>query len=379
MRIPPSASRTLRKVFFFLHLWFGVVLGVWFIAVGLSGSVLAWLPEMIRYEMKAKFYDSPQASGAHITLTDAVKSFRAAYPDAPDPEHVITPNFRFPVYMVFQRKLGSVPIDPYTGTVGKSFDKPDLIAGKISNFHGDLLLGAKGLVFNGIASIAGVILLLSGLWLWWPSTWRQLKIRLSVKRKVSFRRLVMDLHNVTGIYLFLILFVTTWTSAMLVFHDKVEDALGGVAEHAHLTVTPPSPNAQPLSDNELVKIAQEIFPDKDMLGVGRSLKPDMPFHADFGSQTGIAGGVEVQIDPYTGKVLEIDYVSKSEKAQKVMAWTTDLHYGFFGGITTQLLYTLAGLMPLFLTVTGLFMWWKRKQSEWKSAERKRKKAAAAAS
>jgi len=375
MRIPPSTSRVLRKVFFFLHLWFGVVLGLWFVAVGVSGSVLAWLPELLRYEMKVRFYDSPQPGQSQITLTDAVDSFRAAYPDAPNPDYVITPNFRFPVYMVFQRKLGSVPIDPFTGTVGKPFDKSDMIVGKISSFHGDLLLGAKGLVFNGIASIAGLILLLSGLWLWWPSTWRQLKIRLSVKRKVSFRRLVMDLHNVTGIYLFIILFATTWTSVMLAFDHQVEDALGGIKKSVPVKVIPPSPNAKPLSDNKLVEIAHQTVPGRQMTGVERALEPGVPFEATFGSQTGIAAGAKLLLDPYTGKVLRLDYVSNAESAEKVMAWTTDLHYGFFGGVITQLLYTFAGLMPLFLTVTGLLMWWKRKQSEWKSAERKRNKKA----
>ena len=43
----------------------------------------------------------------------------------------------------------------------------------------------------------------------------------------------------------------------------------------------------------------------------------------------------------------------------VLYWLTRLHFGRWGGIPTKLLWTLLGLVPAGLFVTGAYMWWCR--------------------
>jgi len=50
----------------------------------------------------------------------------------------------------------------------------------------------------------------------------------------------------------------------------------------------------------------------------------------------------------------------------ILQWFGKLHFGNFGGIPIKILWTLFGLAPAFLFVTGGLMWWNRVLSKrWK--------------
>ena len=67
----------------------------------------------------------------------------------------------------------------------------------------------------------------------------------------------------------------------------------------------------------------------------------------------------INIDPYTGKVLRIDSAENRSLGDVISAWIPSIHFGTFGGITTQILWFFLGLTPAVLAVTGLLMWWNR--------------------
>ena len=43
----------------------------------------------------------------------------------------------------------------------------------------------------------------------------------------------------------------------------------------------------------------------------------------------------------------------------VLDWLTRLHFGRWGGIPTKTLWTIFGLVPVVLFVSGAYMWWRR--------------------
>ena len=44
---------------------------------------------------------------------------------------------------------------------------------------------------------------------------------------------------------------------------------------------------------------------------------------------------------------------------RVLYWFTTLHFGRFGGWSTKLIWTVVGLLPPAMFVTGVVMWWNR--------------------
>ena len=70
----------------------------------------------------------------------------------------------------------------------------------VMNIHTSLLMHETGEYITGTASLILLILTISGLRLWIPRKWKQLKSVLTVNFKGSFKRQNYDWHNVIGFY-----------------------------------------------------------------------------------------------------------------------------------------------------------------------------------
>lgn len=369
MKLSHHTARRLRRIFFFIHLWTGVILGLWFVMIGLTGSSLAW-PELIGAEMKAMFpYEKASANAPQIPLSQALAAIKKAQPDITPKElsGVILPNYRFPFY-IFTRnnkkfKFTLFLVDPYSGKVNPPRQVIDFTTGKLEQLHMNLVLQAKGLLANGIFSVFVLFLLLTGLWLWWPSTLRQLKLRLTLKRGAPLRRVLMDLHNIMGIYLYLILFVTTLTAILMVINDATHDGLEGPDPKPVMV----QPHGKRLGDDALIARAHAALPRTNLLYLVRPIKPSDPYKIDFEQQGyGFLRSGTLWLNPYTGSIIKIDRTSNAPAAKKNMALVESLHEGLYGGIWIKILYTLAGFMPLGLFISGLLMWWKRTRQKAKT-------------
>jgi uncharacterized iron-regulated membrane protein len=250
----------------------------------------------------------------------------------------------------------------------------DFTTGKLEYMHVGLIVGAKGVMANGIGSALALLLLLSGLWLWWPSTVRQFKARTRIKRAASWRRKLIELHNVMGIYLYAVLLVTTVTAVALVYDSVtgsgLEKALDRGVPAAKIPVI--VPHGTRLSDDALLLRAHSVLPSDKFFYIKRPVLARDPFIVYF-QHAGMGFFPEgtLTMNPYDGEVLPIERDATASRGKKTMALINDLHDGLFLGIWSKILYTLAGLIPLGLYITGLAMWYKRKRISWRQAAQSR--------
>jgi uncharacterized iron-regulated membrane protein len=68
-----------------------------------------------------------------------------------------------------------------------------------------------GKVIVGISTLLMVIIILTGVVIWWPKSLKALKHRVSVKVRMGWHRLFYDLHVAGGIYATLLLLVMALT------------------------------------------------------------------------------------------------------------------------------------------------------------------------
>ena len=61
------------------------------------------------------------------------------------------------------------------------------------------------------------------------------------------------------------------------------------------------------------------------------------------------------IDPYSGKVL-----AERDNSERFLAWMRPVHDGSLGAVWRFLVF-LSGLVPSLFVVTGVIMWWKKRQ------------------
>jgi uncharacterized iron-regulated membrane protein len=386
-----------RRIFFFVHLWLGLILGIWFSLLGLSGSVLAWRFELQGWELSQRFPIEKNASnGEMISLSQAIAAFKTAHPDARPKEFasVTIPNRKMPFYAFARGKdrksRKTIVVDPYSAKVHPPVQMRTLMVGTIQQFHQRLISGAKGYVLNGFLNFLAIPLVLSGLWLWWPTQLKHLKTHLSIKRGVSLKRTLYDLHNMMGIYLYPFLLLTTVTGAMLVQQHVSAD--GGVVAFLQEENTPPreksraepdkpkdkkpeekksetprvTPQGERLQDGELLESARKVRPQFELARLELPQRPDQPLQLTFSKPTGLNLNETVLLNPYSGE--EISNAAKEpETRSPLRQWTKVLHLGEYGGVITKTIYTVTGLMPLGLFLTGFLLWARKKRAKMKKA------------
>ena len=242
-------SHRARRIFIWLHLWLGLGLGLWFSLIGISGSVLAWRGELGAWELSRRFpITTPAPDAKMLGLDAATAKLQSALPDldlkqvsAVAPPQTPSDAYKFTVGRS-RRDARTVVLDSYSGQIiGTAAPRSGPVFA-IQNFHQRLIAGMRGYVFNGLLTVLGIPLLLSGLWLWWPKNIRQLRARLTVKSGAPIHRRLYDLHNVLGIYLYGVLLVTTVTGALLVKNHLQRDGLAQVMQELRESETPPAQN-----------------------------------------------------------------------------------------------------------------------------------------
>ncbi len=99
-------------------------------------------------------------------------------------------------------------IDPYSGRVHQDVPQAGTWNEFATNIHGELLIGGNGGAGDFIIEIAaslGVIMVITGLYLWWPRNgggWREAML---FRRGAGGRAMWKSLHSVTGFWISVIL------------------------------------------------------------------------------------------------------------------------------------------------------------------------------
>lgn len=395
MRLPRKFSQKSRKLFYFIHLWTGLILGLWLVAMGLTGSVLSWKTELNEWQARQRVSAPlPDPNGQTIPVSRVIEALKAANPDL-SPERGITLPTNKRGYYLHQAR-GEINgervsqlylVDPVTAKVYPPVVTNTLLAEVTESFHHNLLIGVKGTITNGFLTFFTLFLLASGLWLWWPSNFKQLKKRILWERGISLRRTLYDLHNIMGIYLFWLLFLVTLTGVLICYNGQTDQSIAkAINRSAGVEEQPRSRRGeggrgrgrgerevnltsfdgrQPLPIDELVEKAREALPNNPLLQVRMPRRAGQPFLANYEFVRITDGGVP--FDLYTGKRLDM----KAEAAfgrpptpgASFMGAVFHLHYGWFAAEWSKVLYCLSGFLPLGLFITGVWMWFNKKTKQ----------------
>jgi uncharacterized iron-regulated membrane protein len=217
--------------------------------------------------------------------------------------------------------------------------------------HVRLLAGAQGEWVVTIATIAALILVLSGVLLWWRSP------HFVMRRGRSLRAAVYDLHNLTGIYTSIFAFALAATGAFLaldrplamLFH--VEPWRVPAAPHSKLR-----PHAVPLPIAALVARARRVS--------GGRITRVMPPSRAKSAVRFVVDGPElfrqrsIYFDQYSGAVLRVDDSRTAPIWYQSRVAMLAIHTGNFG-IAGKALALLTTIAFAFIAITGALTWWLR--------------------
>lgn len=125
----------------------------------------------------------------------------------------------------------SVYIDPYSGEVTGELATSETFMYKVRKLHGELLLGDWGTKVVELVASWLVVLILTGLYVWWPARGWSLAGFFTIRRHRGRRIFLRDLHAVGGFWLSLMLLVILaggmpWTDVFGAQFKRLQNATG---------------------------------------------------------------------------------------------------------------------------------------------------------
>lgn len=364
------------------HLYLGIIAGAIVAFVGLTGSILVFDDEIDAALNPTLFEVAAQQK--KIGLGEIVPIVRAKYPNLRfnyiegDDD---SPNATYQVYNFKTEE--QYFINPYTGDMaGKRLYESSFIH-IVTDLHTSLFIPVAGRYIVGIAALILLVLTISGLRLWIPDKWKQLKSVLTVNFKASFKRQNYDWHNTLGFYSAPVVTILSLTGVCITFSIIVIPMLfilsgkspQGVAQLLGAKSTYVA-GAQPITPGKAVQIAEAAMSGSYAAGLAFPADSTGNYRVDLrGALLPVNGNREmIIIDQYSGKVLMNSRKDFPDVGNAYLSWLTPVHFGEFGGMPTRILALLGGLMPLVLFVTGFIIWWPRYKKQKKNGERENLRA-----
>lgn len=337
--------------------------GIFFLFFGLTGSAL-----MFRHEL-----DQQANPGLH-TLRPGIRKapidgiYRMLSARYPNLKKIVLHDFpvdardsyEFMIYKnqssVAEGYLYYVFVDPYTSDILDEGSYADLSASFwrwLYQFHYSLQMGMPGKLFSAFCGLMMLISLFTGAVIYRKHLWRTLFFQYTPTNK---RRSGSHLHRVIGVWSMLLntlLFFTGfwmnrdffmpngWHLMQPIVNQTITANMDSVIHTARaykgftpIAVTMPTVPGQPV----LVRGKLEATTGLLLQGKASSLS----------------------FDPDTGRLIELADVDKKSLADRFEWQVYQLHIGNFGGMFVKIIYVLVGLTPGLLSITGAWLWYKRK-------------------
>lgn len=371
-----------------LHLWLGLGSGLIVLLLGVTGCLFVFQKEVNDYYYRKILYVTPQNTPVR-PLSELKKAAEATlgpdkrvmnittYPTTPGNAWEFMTyegNDTALTYFGTVEYYESVMVNPYTGKVTGVIDYKNNFFSIVKGLHWSLLLNdAYGQPVIGWGTFIFVILLITGLIMWWPKKWNKANRDKSfkVKWKASFKRVNYDLHNVLGFYAMLIALVIAFTGmvwAFKWFQTTVYVVASGstappaVAQHESVkTILSGSQDPLDIAFQKALPILKDarrvfIYPAAGPTGVNTI--------GGYKRKETYYGSDELQFDQYSAALLGRRNDKDRNGGERLMDMNYDIHVGAIAGLPGKILAFVISLICASLPVTGFYVWWgKQKKSK----------------
>lgn len=353
------------------HFYAGLLVIPITILLGLTGSIYLFKPyvEPILYRdmWQVAVQDERVAADAEIAAA------KAAYPDLSLRSLTPGDTLEKATEIGMRNEAGEtilVYTNPYSGEVTGDIVRDDMFMRKVRAIHGTLLLGDAGSYIVELTACWAIVLLITGIYLWWPRpTWRVMGVfwpRLSQGKRIFWR----DLHAVVAMYasaiiLTLIMTGLPWSQLWGGSLDRIQDATGQNTP-AVANRFGPAPFKSTVNGNDAISVAQAIEIAEDN-GLPRGYTLDLPRGEDgvyrfWVTPIDVDQTQYLYLDQYSGEVVGAAGWDSYPATAKAVTMGIRLHQGELFGIANLLLMLFAALSMVWMSATAAIMWWQRRPS-----------------
>lgn len=390
----------IRRALVWLHRWTGLAMAGFLVIAGLTGAALAYNSEL-EHVFAPQLFATPRPGVPTLDL--ATLAERA--------EPLLAPRAR--VTSVLRTETDQVQVafvanvdpasgqrytldytqfytDPWTGAELGRRRRGDLAQGWMNvmpfiylvhfmivpqSQTGFFILGLVAIAWTLDCFVAFSLTLpvsLTHAWRRWALAWR-------IRRGGTPYRLNVDVHRASGLWLWPLLFVLAWSSVMMnmrSFFNPVSHAIFDYGARDTMAPTGPSrPAGRPTLDWQAARAVGERlmaeqaaahgFTVSDPLGLAYNPRSgtyayEVRGSRDLFERAPKGGSTVVSFDGDTGAFRRLSQPTGETTGKTVESWLYALHMARIWGRPYQLLNGIAGLMTALLSLTGTYIWWKKR-------------------
>lgn len=399
-------SRT-RAVLVRVHRWAGLGIATFLVVAGLTGGLLAFLPELeTALNPHHRVAEPPGAVFDPLALREAVQQ---RLPLARVEQLPLHCDAGQALHLWIELPDGAgdgeavataLVLDPYSGaelsrrtTALWPLGRHNLMA-FVYRLHYSLALGDLGLWLFGAAALVWTLDAFVGLaltlppftrprpgtaeaprrrsWLArWQAAWR-------LKRQASAFRRVFDLHRATGLWTWLVMLAFAWSAVYFNLGDAVYRPVMR-AVFGDVPGVPPSGPQADVADRAAMPWPAALAHGRGLMAAqaaarGIAIRREQMLSLDGDaaefryavlSDRDVSerwGATAIRFDAVDGRLLALELPTGEHAGTTLTSWIVALHTAAFWGRAMQIFVCAMGLAVSLLSLSGVYVWWRKRRA-----------------
>jgi uncharacterized iron-regulated membrane protein len=401
-------ARAFYRAVWRCHFYAGLFVIPFVVILSITGIIYLFKPQLDAFIYRDLLFVTPRSTAvsAEEQRVAVSEKYPAAVIKAFTEPSATDRSSQFDI-VTSDNKALSVFVDSYSGNVLGDYETDKSLPNYAFGIHGELMLGKWGDHIVELVASWAIVMMITGLYLWFPRGDRNLLTALLPNLRTKNKRAFWyGLHSSAGFYAsLLILFMlisglfwtefwgntfagvwsnfpkdknpTSFTSANTTgsLNSGPEKKIAWAAEtmplpesghhehHAGMQM-PAKTSASSHSDitlDSVVAVAREknvvqgysiLFPQNESGVFTISAPADDPLRQDT-----------IHIDRFSGAVLAQVGWADYATVPRIVSFAISIHQGRYFGLANQILMLIAALAVLFLACSGVVMWWKRRPAK----------------
>jgi uncharacterized iron-regulated membrane protein len=394
------------------HFYAGLFVVPFMVILSVTGIIYLFKPQLDALMYRERMF--VEVGQNNFAPDEQLEAVETNYPNAKilkfRPNWEANRSSEFDILTADNRDL-KIFVNPYTNQVLGELDNQNNLQYYAFEIHGKLMVGRVGEWIIELAVCWALVLLVSGIYLWFPRqssfVWGILVPRLNLKSKRTFWR---DIHAVVGFYgclivAFMIFTGLPWTDfwGKNILRSRESYPLAGRAQPKSIVpmsslntpgekTIPWAVEEMPMPNSDTAHADHEHHQEMTNSGGENSLQTNkslnltqvlqiakttdapadsiisLPQKADgvytiSAFPNDPANQTTIHLDRYSGAVLTDVRWKDYKLLPKTVETGIALHEGKYFGLPNQLLMLFAALVVLILAISGIIMWWQRRPAK----------------
>ncbi|SMO49033.1 PepSY-associated TM helix domain-containing protein [Fodinibius sediminis] len=383
-------KRPFKKIAGHIHLWLGLPTGLVVFVVAVTGCIYCF-----QEEIRSLYEDYQHVAPQEVSFIPPSEAHAIAEETMPG-RHIHSvvygaPNEALEVifYEAEPEFYQKAYLNPYTGQLIKMVDLEAGFFHFILEGHIYLWMGEVGKKIVSYSTLIFLLILVSGLILWWPRNRKaaRKRVRFRWSDRTRWKRKNYDLHNILGFYASLIALVVAITGLSIAFNwfsEGVHILTGGEKQTRFVlpenisSVQETGPSGKPI-DIIWRQMMQE-YPQAASVEMHYPPTEEYTIYAYVKLSKGTYWDSDFRyFDARTLEEVEPDHIygklEQASIADNIQRMNYDIHVGAIGGFAGKIIVFLSSLVVASLPVTGITIWWGRRRQ---AVRRKENRSASSA-